>query len=90
MSEREPSGFACQSCGKDFSEHLGLVGTCKELAAAQQRVAELESVYQWVCDEEFAAHVKAAKSKGTTKAMHNQYREAMRRVSERMRKALNQ
>lgn len=42
MSEREPSGFACESCGKDFSEHLGLTGTCRQLTAAQQRVAELE------------------------------------------------
>ena len=67
-------------------EALSLERLIDQLTAAQQRVAELESVYQWVCDEEFAAYVKAFKSKGTTKAMHNQYREAMRRVAERMRK----
>ena len=33
----------CDACLVPYSEHLGLVGTCRELQAAKARIEELES-----------------------------------------------
>lgn len=31
----------CRSCGKPFSDHLGIEGTCRRLLAEQKRTKEL-------------------------------------------------
>lgn len=32
----------CESCGVQWADHVGIMGTCARLQAAEQRVAELE------------------------------------------------
>jgi len=35
----------CESCGIPFVEHLGLIGTCKGLMEAKERMALLEEFH---------------------------------------------
>lgn len=45
MSENEPT---CTSCGKPFTEHLGLIGVCKLNQALKAECAAKESEIQRV------------------------------------------
>lgn len=60
-----------------------------QLTAAQQRVAELERLCDWVASEAHISDGQAVRTKGNMKAMHSGYAKAMLKVAERIRKALD-
>lgn len=43
QNDDEPAPSRCPSCGVPFAEHLGLIGTCEKLLAAQHENVKLHS-----------------------------------------------
>lgn len=70
MSDPTTREQTCPSCGVPWSAHLGVAGTCRDLAAMKARVAELEVAHRryekvrLLRPQQFAALVRTNVSTG--------------------------
>lgn len=67
---RETPGAICESCGKQFEDHAGLIAMCRDLVAAKQLLAR---IHQLVEDDLTANRVPGDLSHWTIEAETRQY-----------------